>query len=69
MPRPIPVYDFEISFAEVLGIRYETLRRYVELGVFRPDAQTTSGRGLFLAFLVLAIATILNRHVVSGLLS
>jgi hypothetical protein len=29
MPRSVPVYDFEISFAEVLGIRHETLRRYV----------------------------------------
>jgi len=46
--RTIPVYDFEIPFAQILGIRHETLRRYIELGVITPDAQTTSGRPLFL---------------------
>jgi hypothetical protein len=44
-----PVYDFEVPFAAVLGLRPETLRRYIRLRVVVPDAETTSGRSLFLA--------------------
>jgi hypothetical protein len=47
--RTIPVYDFEIPFAQVLGIRHETLRRHIELGFITPDAKITNGRPLFLA--------------------
>ena len=49
MSQASPVYDSEIPFAAVLGIRHETLKRYIELGVIAPDAETTSGRALFLA--------------------
>ena len=44
-----PVYDFELSFYQVLGIRWETGRRYRKLGVLKADAKTSSGRSLFLA--------------------
>jgi hypothetical protein len=43
------IYDFEISFAAVLGLRPKILRRYIRLGIVLPDAETTSGRSLFLA--------------------
>jgi predicted site-specific integrase-resolvase len=49
MPQAKPIFDFKVPFAAVLGIRHETLRRYIKLGVIAPDAQTTSGRALFLA--------------------
>ena len=44
-----PVYDFELSFYQALGIRWETGRRYRKLGVLKADAKTSSGRPLFLA--------------------
>ena len=49
MAQSKPTYDFEIPFAGILGIRHETLRRYLDLGIISPDALTTSGRALFLA--------------------
>jgi hypothetical protein len=48
MRRSHPIYYFEVPFAAVLGLRPETLRRYIRLDVVIPDAETTSGRSLFL---------------------
>ena len=48
-PSASPVYDFELSFYQALGIRWETGRRYRKLGVLKADAKTSSGRPLFLA--------------------
>jgi hypothetical protein len=49
MRRSRPIYDLEVPFAAVLGLRPETLRLYIQFGVVTPDAETTSGRSLFLA--------------------
>jgi hypothetical protein len=43
------VYDSELEFYRALGLRWERGRHYRTLGVLNPDAQTVSGRPLFLA--------------------
>ena len=38
-PSASPVYDFELSFYQALGIRWETGRRYRKLGVLKGGCQ------------------------------
>ena len=44
---PLPVYEFEIAFYRLLGIRHETRQAYRRLGFLRADAETSTRRPLF----------------------
>jgi hypothetical protein len=43
----LPVFEFEIAFATALGLRHETIARYLQLGILKADAKTPTGRRLF----------------------
>jgi hypothetical protein len=58
--RDLTTYDFETRFAAILGLRPETLRRYIRLEIVVPDAITSTDRYLFLS----SVASV-ERHRVS----